>query len=70
MLHIPRGWDRIIFVVVCSGKIVKNVTKRNVFLMMIVFFQARNIETGALAAVKIIKLEPGKTHLPTVSVYT
>lgn len=34
---------------------------------MIVFFQARNIETGALAAVKIIKLEPGKTHLPSVS---
>lgn len=37
---------------------------------MIVFFQARNIETGALAAVKIIKLEPGKTHLPAVSLYT
>lgn len=54
----------------CSGKIATNVTKRNVLLMMIVFFQARNIETGALAAVKIIKLEPGKTRLPTVSVYT
>lgn len=26
----------------------------------LVLFQARNIETGALAAVKIIKLEPGE----------
>lgn len=25
-------------------------------------FQARNIQTGELAAVKIIKLEPGKNH--------
>lgn len=27
-------------------------------------FQARNIETGALAAVKIIKLEPGEINIP------
>ena len=28
------------------------------------FFQARNIKTGELAAVKIIKLEPGKCFHP------
>lgn len=29
----------------------------------LLLFQARNIETGALAAVKIIKLEPGEIDL-------